>query len=91
MPFELITSAETAQLLDVDRSTVSRLASSGKLPAVVDSPAFRLFDRAVVERVATQRAKQPRRGRRRKPVGPAAPDAPAEAGQRAGLSSEGAS
>lgn len=49
---DLIPSVEAAQILKVDRATVTRWATSGRLPTAAKAPGrhgARLFRRAVVE------------------------------------------
>ncbi len=57
-PADLIGTAETAELLEVDRATVTRWAADGTLPAAVKLPAKTgaiLFERAAVEALAAAR------------------------------------
>lgn len=58
-PADLIGSAETCTILDIDRSTMSRWIAAGKLPYAVRLPgpngAF-LFNRSDVEELARERA-----------------------------------
>lgn len=52
----LITSREVAPLIGVSERYVRLLAARGRLATAVETPWGRLFERAEVERLATERA-----------------------------------
>ena len=55
----LVTAAEAAELVGVDRSTIARWVAAGRLTAAHKNPGAtgaRLFDRAEVEALAADRA-----------------------------------
>lgn len=54
----LVSSAEAAQMVGVDRRTFNRWVTAGRVPPAVEAPGqtgTRLFERAVVERFARER------------------------------------
>ena len=53
--------SDTARLLRVSESAVRAMEKAGKLQALRTSSGHRIFDRAVVERIAAERS-QERRG-----------------------------
>lgn len=55
---ELITIGEASRILKVSEVTVRRLEASGELQARRTSTRVRIFERAVVERVAQERAQK---------------------------------
>lgn len=56
---DLIGSAEAAELLGIDRGTLTRWVQAGRIDAYMELPGAtgsRLFDRAVVQRLAAELA-----------------------------------
>jgi excisionase family DNA binding protein len=54
----LITTSRAAKILQTSEGTVRALERRGELPAERTSSGLRLFDRAVVERIARERAER---------------------------------
>lgn len=55
VPDELMTPAQVCHTLRIDKSTLSRWVSSGRIVPVMDV-GMRLFARSDVDRIATERA-----------------------------------
>jgi excisionase family DNA binding protein len=56
-PTKYVMTSEAARIVGVSSETIRAWANSGKLPFVATGRGVRVFDRAVVERIAAERRK----------------------------------
>ena len=57
----LVSAAQAAEIVGVNRATITRWAKAGKLPTVIKAPGelgTRLFNRSDVERLARERSER---------------------------------